>query len=235
MSFGGSDPLREGYLADLRAFFADFATPFHSDHACMSADGGRMLHDLLPLPLTHRTAEHVADRVKRAQDVLGLPLAIENVSFYLRPGKSELTEPLFIRSICERADCGFLFDVNNAVVNAMNFGLDANDWLANGPLDRVVQIHVAGHEWFDVEEGEMHNLGPSRPTAPTREGVDRLIVDTHGADANADVFRLLEGTLARTGAVPIVLERDHNMPALEGLLEEIARIRAIADRATKTS
>jgi uncharacterized protein (UPF0276 family) len=34
----------------------------------------------------------------------------------------------------------------------------------------------------------------------------------------------------RTGPVPIVLERDQNVPALGALLDEVARIRAVAER-----
>jgi uncharacterized protein (UPF0276 family) len=233
MSLGGSDPLDARYLGELRAFIEAVGSPWHSDHACMSADGGRVLHDLLPIPLTRAAARHVADRVKAAQDRLGVPMAIENVSFYVHPGRQELSEPAFIGEICEGADCGWLFDVNNAVVNAINFSLDAGAWLREAPLDRVVQFHVAGHEWFDFEGGELVSLGSARPAGIARPGADRLVVDTHGADAQPDVLALLEEALARTGAVPIVIERDQNMPALEGLLEEVARVRAIVERAVR--
>ena len=231
MSLGGSDPLDARYLRELRAFVAEVKSPWHSDHACMSLDGGRMLHDLLPIPLTKKSASHVADRVKAAQDALGVPMAIENVSFYAHAGAAELSEPLFVRAICELANCGWLFDVNNAVVNASNFSLDVDDWLRWAPLERVVQIHVAGHEWFDFEAGELVPLGPTRPNEEPRASVDRLVIDTHGAAAQPAVLALLELALARTGPVPIVIERDQNIPPLSELLAEVARVRVIAQRA----
>jgi uncharacterized protein (UPF0276 family) len=232
MSLGGSDPLDAQYLDDLRALALETGTPWHSDHACMTSEGGRVLHDLLPLPLSRETAAHVATRVREAQDRLGVPMAIENVSFYLRPG-GELTEPQFIREICERADCKWLFDVNNAVVNAQNFGLDVDAWLREAPMERIVQLHVAGHEWFDFQGGELHPRGAVAPGSAPEVGADRLIVDTHGAAAQPPVLALLEAVLRRAGPdpIPIVIERDQNIPPIDALLEEVARVRAVAERA----
>jgi uncharacterized protein (UPF0276 family) len=81
------------------------------------------------------------------------------------------------------------------------------------PLDRVVQIHVARHDWFDEGPG------------------GTLIVDTHGANVCDPVLALLERVLPRTGPVPVVLERDQAIPPFDGLLAEVAKIRAVYDRA----
>jgi len=45
------------------------------------------------------------------------------------------------------------------------------------------------------------------------------------------VLALLERVLPRIGPVPVVLERDQAIPALDGLLAEVAKIRAVYDRA----
>ena len=148
MSLGGVDPLRDDYLAGLRDFIARTGSPWHSDHLCFSTFGGVVLHDLLPLAFKRSEVVRVADRIKRAQDAIGRPMAVENVSFYLHPGKREMTEAEFVASVCEEADCGLMLDVNNAWVNATNFGYDVDAWMRTIPLDRVVQMHVAGHDWF---------------------------------------------------------------------------------------
>jgi uncharacterized protein (UPF0276 family) len=57
-----------------------------------------------------------------------------------------------------------------------------------------------------------------------------MIIDTHGAPVPDPVLALLERVLVRTGPVPVVLERDQNVPSLDALLEEVARIRTIAER-----
>lgn len=221
MSLGGVDPLDAGYLADLAAFAHDVQTPWHSDHACFGAEGGRILHDLLPLPFKQSTVLRLADRIRRARDVLKVPLAIENVSFYWHPGRAEMGEAEFLSRVCEAADCGLMLDVNNAYVNAINFGFDVDAWMAEAPLERTVQIHVAGHQWFDAGE---RGLGGERE--PHAAGA--LIVDTHGADVPDPVMGLLGRVVKRTGPVPILLERDQNIPALDVLLAEMAAIRATA-------
>jgi len=144
-------------------------------------------------------------------------LAIENISFYLPPAPDEMGEAEFIAEVCHGSGCRLLLDVNNLYVNATNFGFDARKWLDTVPLDRVVQLHVAGHEWFD------ETLAPS---APRGEGA--LIVDTHGADVPDPVLQLFAEVVRRVGAVPVVLERDHRIPKLPELLVEVEALKSIA-------
>lgn len=228
MSVGGTDPLRPEYLQDLRAFLERAKTPWHSDHLCFSTFGGVVLHDLLPLAFKEAEVARIADRIKAAQDAIGVPLAVENVSFYLHPGKQEMGEAEFIARVCEAADCGLMLDVNNAWVNATNFGHDVDGWMRTVPLDRVVQMHIAGHDWFTEDDYELSE----RPRDLThKEG--RLIVDSHGNDVAVEVLALLERTLEKTGPVPVLLERDQSIPPLPTLLEEVRRIEEIWNRATK--
>jgi uncharacterized protein (UPF0276 family) len=211
MSLGGLDPLDAGYLRELRAFAQEVRTPWHSDHLCFGSARGVVLHDLLPIAFTEATVARVADRVARAQDSLGVPMAVENISFYLPPGPGEMSEAEFVARVCERADCGLMLDVNNAFVNATNFGFDVDAWMRTVPIDRVVQMHVAGHEQFDEDGGT-------------------VVVDTHGADVCDPVLALLERVVARTGPVPVLLERDQAIPSLAGLLAEVARVRGAYER-----
>ncbi len=229
MSLGGVDPLRDDYLAGLRSFIERTGSPWHSDHLCFSTFGGVVLHDLLPLAFKKSEVERVADRIKRAQDAIGRPMAVENVSFYLHPGKCEMTEAEFIASVCEAADCGLMLDVNNAWVNATNFGYDVDAWMRTVPLDRVVQMHVAGHDWF-AEPSESNGakdfvLGKRPTDLAQREGM--LIVDTHGNDVATEVMALLERTLEKTGPVPVLLERDQSIPPLDELLAEVRTIEEV--------
>lgn len=224
MSLGGHDPLDGAYLRDLGAFVERVGSPWHSDHMCFGAVDGRAMHELLPVALKRASVPRIADRIRRAQDALGVPMAVENVSFYWHPGRAEMREPELLARVCEAADCGLMLDVNNAYVNATNFGLDVDAWMREAPLERVVQIHVAGHQWYGVDA-----RGLGAPSAAHAEGA--MIVDTHGAAVADPVLALLARVLPRTGAVPIVLERDQNIPALDVLLEELRVIRRIAEAA----
>ncbi|KYF85293.1 hypothetical protein BE11_24605, partial [Sorangium cellulosum] len=170
MSVGGVDPLDAGYLRELGRFLGRLDPPFHSDHLCFSGVDGRFVHDLLPLPLTSAAAAHAAARIREAEDRLERPMAIENITYYLVPGRAALDEADFLGEVLERAGCGLLLDVNNLYVNARNHGVDAAALLEKIPAGRVVSMHVAGHAWRD-------DAG--------------VLVDTHGAPVIAPVLDLL--------------------------------------------
>jgi uncharacterized protein len=224
MSLGGTDPLDGAYLRDLAATLATLRTPWHSDHMCFGSAGGKSLHELLPVAFKESNVPRIAERIRRARDATGLPLAVENISYYWHPGRAEMSEAEFLSSICAAADCELVLDVNNAYVNSINFGFDVDEWMSVAPLDRVVQIHVAGHEWFaggDAGIGEPCRMGDA----------NAIVIDTHGANVADPVLGLLERVLARTGQVPVLLERDQNIPSFDDLLAEVARIRAIWQRA----
>ncbi len=212
MSIGGLEPLDADYFATLREFLAPFGDHWHSDHLCFCGVDGKQLHDLLPVPFTAASARRLAARVREAADRLARPMAVENISYYLPLGVPSVDEPEFIAELLERADCGLVLDVNNVFVNATNHGFDARAWLARIPLARVVQLHVAGHEfWDDVEQ--------------------TLIIDTHGAPVRTEVDELLAWVIERTGPLPVLLERDNNIPALPELLAERDRLQAVYDQA----
>ncbi len=219
MSLGGTDPLDAAYLADLRALIRAVNSPWHSDHLSFGTSEGRVLHDLLPIAFTEAGVRRLVGRIRKAQDALGVPLAVENISFYLPPAPGEMGEAEFIARVCDGSGCGLLLDVNNLYVNATNFGFDPLAWLRGVPLDRVVQMHVAGHEWFD------ETLTPVAADARGTRGA--LIVDTHGADVPDPVLALFREVLARTGPVPVVLERDHHIPPLPVLLGELAMLKGM--------
>jgi uncharacterized protein (UPF0276 family) len=202
LSLGGVDPLNAEFLGQLRAFFDDrLPVPWYSDHLCFCGTDGRALHDLLPIPWTSESARRTAARVREVAERLEKPMLVENISYYLPYGSTPLDEAGFIGELLERADCGLLLDVNNVFVNAKNHGFDPFAWLAQLPLDRVVQLHIAGHEWWDDAKQDM-------------------IVDTHGAPVRVEVEDLLTWVIERTGPLPVLLERDTNIPPLAELLTE---------------
>jgi uncharacterized protein len=223
MSIGGTDPLDASYLRELREFIARVGSPWHSDHLCFGSMDGKVLHDLLPIGFTEAGVARVVDRVRRVQDAIGVPFALENISYYMPAGKGEMSEAEFIARVCDQADCGLMLDVNNVYVNATNFGFDLDAWMRTVPLERVVQMHIAGHDWF-TEAGE---LLPSAEVARKREPLDALIVDTHGAPVPDPVIELFAKVIVRTGPVPVVLERDQDIPPLPVLLAEVAKIKAV--------
>lgn len=205
MSLAGSAPLDARFVDAVAGFVRDHASPWHSDHLCASAAHGSHTHELLPAVMSMTNAKRVAGRIRDVQSSLDVPFAIENVSAYGRRADDTMNEADFVAEVIERADCHLLLDVNNVFVNAHNFGFDALEMLTRLPLERTLQIHIAGH---------------------TSESPD-LLIDTHGAPVAEPVLALLATALERTGPVPILLERDHQIPELSVLSAEVAAIRAI--------
>ena len=207
MSIGSTAPLDRDYLRQVKALAERIEPEWISDHLCWTGVAGKNMHDLLPLPYTEEALGHVVERVQTVQDILGRRILLENVSSYVTFRHSQLTEWEFLREIAERADCLILFDVNNIYVSAVNHELDPLDYLNAIPVDRVQQIHLAGHE----------NHGD-------------YLIDTHDHPVPDPVWALYGAAVRRFGNVSTMIERDANIPPLEVLCEELAQARMLAKR-----
>jgi uncharacterized protein (UPF0276 family) len=206
LSIGGPSPLDETYLHRLRQFLDELQIRCYSEHLSYCTDDGH-LYDLMPIPFTDEAVRHVADRIRRAQDILERKIAIENVSYYAAPG-AELSEIEFITAVLDEADCDLLLDVNNIYVNSINHGYDALAFLRQLPGQRIAYGHIAGHY---------------------REAED-LLVDTHGAAVIPDVWEILEEAYRTFGVFPTLLERDFNLPPIEELMAEVGHITTLQNK-----
>ena len=201
LSIGGTSPLDKILLKDIKAFLNELNVPIYSEHLSYSNDGGH-LYDLLPLPFTEEAVQHVAGRIREVQEFLERRIAIENISYYLVP-EQDMSEAEFINAVLEEADCDLLLDVNNVYVNSQNHNYDPLVFLKSIRSDRTTSMHMAGH--FVEPDG--------------------VIIDTHGADVIDPVWALLDETYQLVGAVPTLLERDFNLPEMNVLTQELARIK----------
>jgi uncharacterized protein (UPF0276 family) len=177
-----------------------------SDHLCWTGVNGVNLHDLLPLPYTEETLQHVAERVKTVQDFLGRRILLENVSSYISYAHSEMTEWEFLSAVAESADCLILLDINNIYVSSHNHAFDPLAYLNNVSVNRVQQFHLAGHL----------NLG-------------NIIIDNHGDTVIDPVWMLYEAALRRFGPISTMIERDDNIPPFAELLAELELAKQIAN------
>lgn len=210
LSLGSADALDERHLARLKALIERYEPALVSDHLSWSAIGGRYLNDLLPLPYTEEALAHVAARVRRAQELLGRELLIENPSTYLQYVHSTIPEWDFLAEVARRADCGILLDVNNVYVSAVNHGFEPRAYLRAVPAERVKELHLAGHTRKRYPEGE-------------------ILIDTHNAPVDEPVWALYEETLALLGPRPTLIEWDTDLPPLAVLLSEAGRARAYVE------
>lgn len=206
LSVGSAQGLDREYLRQLRLLADRFEPLWISDHLCWTRTSAHNSHDLLPLPYTREALDVVCANLGQAQDALGRPLLLENPSSYCVFPNDEMAEWEFLSAICHRTGCYLLLDVNNVYVSAHNHGFAADDFLDGIPMDRVRQIHLAGHTPGDI------------------------LIDTHDRAVCGGVWALYAKATALTGSVATMIERDDDIPPLIELLEELDMAREFAAR-----
>lgn len=205
LSVGSPEGVDVDYLKTLKKFLDETNAQVFSEHLSFSKCDNAHLYDLLPIPFTEEAIKHVSQNIRLAQDVLERKIAIEIASYY-SPIAPEMSEVDFVNRILEESDCNLLLDVNNIYVNAFNHQYDAKAFLHKLNISKATYIHMAGH---------------------TKVAED-LIIDTHGEDIIDPVYELFEYTMGLLKKdIPVLLERDFNIPELSQLQNEINRIQAI--------
>lgn len=206
LSIGSPEELDFDFLGNVKTFLNDYNVQVYSEHLSFSKCDNAHLYDLLPIPFREDAVKHVAKKISQAQDFLGRQIAIENVSYYT-PVAAEMDEATFISNIVKESDCKLLLDINNVYVNAFNHNYDAKSFIQNLPLDRIEYIHMAGHTKVN----------------------DDLIIDSHGEAIIDPVYDLFNWAIEQINPVPVLLERDFNIPELEELNAELNSLKAITN------
>jgi uncharacterized protein (UPF0276 family) len=207
LSIGSTDPLRRDYLERLKWLAHRVEPELLSDHVCWTGQGGRNLHDLLPLPYTEEAIRHIVSRVSEVQDILGRQFMLENVSSYLTYSHSEMKEWDFLAEISRRSGCALLLDVNNVYVSARNHGFDPMEYLRGIPRESVKQMHLAGHSDHGTH-----------------------LIDTHDHPVTDAVWELYEQALGLFGQVATLIEWDDQIPSFDVLAEEAAKAEKVRSR-----
>jgi uncharacterized protein (UPF0276 family) len=212
LSIGSNAPLDPAHLSRLKAVVDRYEPQMFSEHLAWSSHGGVYLNDLLPLPYTSQTLERVSEHIDQVQAVLGRRMLLENPSTYVDFESSTMSETGFLEEVARRTGCGLLLDVNNVYVSATNLGYPALEYIAEFPLERVGEIHLAGH-------------------APDRDEAGRpLLVDAHDRPVADEVWSLYAATLEHTGPLPTLIEWDNDVPEWPVLLNEANAAQQALDR-----
>ncbi|MDX2172491.1 MAG: DUF692 domain-containing protein [Bacteroidota bacterium] len=207
LSIGSPDELDVDFVKQVKQFLKQYNVKVYSEHLSYSKCDNAHLYDLLPIPFREDAVKHIVQRIKQVQDILEMPLVLENVSYYT-PVAAQMKEEDFITAIVNESSCNMLLDVNNVYVNAFNHNYNAKEFIKKLPLNKVAYIHMAGHEKVS----------------------DTLIIDTHGQAVIDPVFELFDFAADLINPVPVLLERDFNIPELTELQLEINRLDAIVSK-----
>jgi hypothetical protein len=189
LSLGGAEPIDRSRVRHLASLAKRCGAPLVSEHIAFVRAGGLEAGHLLPVPRTRGAIDVLVHNVKRAQDDLSVPIALENISALLEWPGGEMHEAEFISEVLDRTGALLLLDVANVWANARNFGGDTKQILDDLPLERLAYVHVAGGE--------------------ERAGIYH---DTHAARVTQGVLNLLEELCARCEPPGVMLERDDQFP-----------------------
>ncbi|UUP16888.1 DUF692 domain-containing protein [Nitratireductor thuwali] len=212
MSIGGLNPLDREHLARFAGLVERYEPCLVSEHLAWSSHDDVFYNDLLPLPYTDETLARVCAHIDQLQEAIGRPILLENPSTYVLFKESTWGETGFLREIVRRTGCGLLLDVNNVFVSATNHGYSATEYLADFPLEHVGEIHLAGHDQQEDDEGAT------------------LLIDSHDRPVADPVWTLFETVIAAQGPITTLVEWDADVPDWPVLRSEAAAAEAILRR-----
>lgn len=208
LGLAGSEPVAAGRLDRMARLVERVQPESWSEHLAFVRAGGVEIGHLAAPPRTAATVDAALGNIRRAARVVGAVPQLENIASLIDPPASALGEADWVRAIVQPSGAGLLLDLHNLLANALNFGLQPVALLHAMPLDRVVNVHLAGGRW----------VAPS--------GMRARLLDDHLHDVPEPVFALLEA-LARTVSQPltVLLERDGEYPHFDSLLAQMDQAR----------
>ncbi len=203
---GGSEPLDERQLPLLRRVLERLEPPYLSEHLSFNRTPDFHTGFFLPPRQTAVGVRTAADAVRRLRLEVALPIAVETGVNYLRSRPDELSDGGFVAAVAEAADCGILLDVHNLYTNEKNGRQSMDDYLAELPLERVWELHVAGGMevegyWLDAHSGAIPEdlVEQTRGLLPRLPNLQAVVFEIFpsflpgvGLEAVADQLRVLK-------------------------------------------
>jgi len=152
---------------------------------------GQML--LLPPLLLPEAVAPMAEGIRALRAATGLEVLPENPPGAAFPGTLHLLD--FFGRLADAADTGILLDCAHLAMFQQAAGLPPLTGLDGFPLDRVVELHIAGGRRFD------------------HEGL-AVIEDDHGVDVLDETWAIAEAVVARAPNLKaVILECERNSAA----------------------
>jgi uncharacterized protein (UPF0276 family) len=197
LSIGSNKPLDMKYYEKLSSSFKEINFEWFSDHISLTEEEVEVGH-LMPVQFSEVVLNNITTKVKMMKQLTSKPFLLENITYYYPIPGSEYSEDEFITRILEQSDCGMLLDLNNLYINAKNLSYDPYEFLHKIPLERVVEIHLAGGSF--------------------KEG---MLVDTHANPIRDEVWKLLDYTCKVAPFKGVIIERDANLKDFNDLIDEV--------------
>jgi uncharacterized protein (UPF0276 family) len=159
---GGSQPpsadMARLFAESVRRLGAQLASEHLSFNRASGDDGPFGSAFFLPPRQTESGIEAAVAAIAALRAELDVPFSFETPVSYLQPRADEIPDGAFVAAVAEAADCGILLDLHNIWTNERNGRQPAREFLAQIPLDRVSEVHLAGGLerdgfWLDAHSG----------------------------------------------------------------------------------
>jgi uncharacterized protein (UPF0276 family) len=203
----------EPYLEAVRRSGAPWASEHLSFNEACDDGRGYFGGFLLPPVQSPESVRTAARNIRALKSLLSVPFAFETGVIYFRRLPAELTDGAFFAAVAEEADCGILLDLHNLWCNERNGLQRVLDAVAELPLDRVWEVHLAGGTEVDGLWLDSHSGPPPEPLYELAEQVLPLL-----PNLGAVIFEITPEIVGR-GRV-----------AAETVLDQLRRVRAIWER-----
>ncbi|WP_245556962.1 multinuclear nonheme iron-dependent oxidase [Jongsikchunia kroppenstedtii] len=214
LGLAGADEPDPARLRHLAAVGQAVRAPLISEHVAFvrAADTPDPLHGnvleaghLLPPPRTRDSLAVLVDNIRRAQDALPVPLAVENIAALFDWPEDEFDEPDFLSELVDRTGALLVLDLANLYASSIATGRDPIAQLRRFPLSHIAYGHVAGGRY-----------------------VNDLYLDSHADDVVPPVLELV-GAYGELCDAGLLLERDDDLDPVR----MAAELECVRDALTK--
>jgi uncharacterized protein len=159
---GGASLPNPEQLELFQSFTREVGAHWASEHLSfnqVSANGETWDTGFLLPPLQNADGlATIVANIQQLQSHLDVPLLIETGVNYLQVQPDQWSDGDFIAAVATTADCGILLDLHNIWTNERNGRQSIDEFLSQIPLERVLEVHLAGGEeyngyWLDAHNG----------------------------------------------------------------------------------
>jgi uncharacterized protein (UPF0276 family) len=164
---------------------------------CLHTEDGRFnLNYVFPPLYTEEFLDRFTRNANALKARLDQPLVMENIPGFFDVAASQIPEPAWLRRFFTATETGFLLDLPHVWLEAHYRSVTPEMWLAEFPLEHVVEIHVAGVEedadlkgpWIAPTEPSEEMLGFMVEAVRRCPGVRAVTFDAFSPSLTADVL-----------------------------------------------
>ena len=143
----GLDPAYPGGAGDdavaaAAANLVELDAPWCVEELAYRQVDGRYLDFFMPALLTHESVDVIVENLSRMAPRIGRPIVPENPPYVVAVGGLHVLE--LLGEVGERLDCGVVLDLGHLLSYQIAMGLDPLARIEALPLERVVEVHLAG-------------------------------------------------------------------------------------------